>query len=118
MGKTILEAKELCTKYITHSREDVYAVDRVSLSLEEGKSIGIAGESGCGKSTLALSLMGYYFPPLHYISGEIIIDGKSITGLSPDIVRKSILGTEISYIPQAAMNALNPTQRIIRFVED
>ena len=118
MGKIILEAKELCTKYITHSREDVYAVDRVSLSLEEGKSIGIAGESGCGKSTLALSLMGYYFPPLHYISGEIIIDGKSITGLSPDIVRKSILGTEISYIPQAAMNALNPTQRIIRFVED
>ncbi len=32
--------------------------------------------------------------------------------------RKSILGTEIAYIPQAAMNALNPTQRIIRFIED
>jgi len=36
----------------------------VSLKVEEGKSLGIAGESGCGKSTLALSLMGYYFPPL------------------------------------------------------
>ena len=118
MGKTILEVKGLCTKYITRAREDVYAVDHVSLTLEEGKSLGIAGESGCGKSTLALSLMGYYFPPLHYSSGEIIIDGKSITGMDPDTVRKSILGTEISYIPQAAMNALNPTQRIIRFVED
>lgn len=118
MGKTILEVKDLCTKYITRSREDVYAVDHVTLALEEGKSLGIAGESGCGKSTLALSLMGYYFPPLHYTSGDIIIDGKPITGMAPDTVRKSILGTEISYIPQAAMNALNPTQRVIRFVED
>lgn len=118
MGKTILEVKDLCTKYITRSREDVYAVDHVSLKLEEGKSLGIAGESGCGKSTLALSLMGYYFPPLHYTSGEIIIDGRPITGMNPDVVRKTILGTEIAYIPQAAMNALNPTQRIIRFLED
>ena len=38
--------------------------------------------------------------------------------MNPDNVRKSILGTEIAYIPQAAMNALNPTQKIIRFVED
>lgn len=118
MGKTILEVKDLCTKYITRSHEDVYAVDHVTLKLEEGRSLGIAGESGCGKSTLALSLMGYYFPPLHYTSGDIIIDGKPITGMDPDTVRKSILGTEIAYIPQAAMNALNPTQRIIRFVED
>ena len=63
-------------------------------------------------------MMGYYFPPLHYISGDIIIDGKNISGLDPDTVRKSILGTEISYIPQAAMNALNPTQKIISFLED
>jgi peptide/nickel transport system ATP-binding protein len=110
MGKTILEVKDLTTKYITRFREDVYAVDHVSLSIEEGKSVGIAGESGCGKSTLALSLMGYYFPPLHYTSGDIIIDGQNITKLDPDTIRKNILGTEIAYIPQAAMNALNPTQ--------
>jgi peptide/nickel transport system ATP-binding protein len=114
----MLEVKELTTKYITRFREDVYAVDHVSLTVEEGKSLGIAGESGCGKSTLALSLMGYYFAPLHYTSGEIIIDGKNITGLNPDDVRKSVLGTEIAYIPQAAMNALNPTQKIIDFIED
>ena len=118
MGKTILEVKNLTTKYITRFREDVYAVDGVSLSIEEGKSLGIAGESGCGKSTLALSLMGYYFPPLHYTSGDIIIDGKNISKMKPDTIRKSILGNEIAYIPQAAMNALNPTQKIIRFIED
>ena len=118
MGKKILEVRNLKTKYITRFHEDVYAVDGVSFEIEEGKSLGVAGESGCGKSTLALSMMGYYFPPLHYISGDIIIDGKNISGMDPDSVRKSILGTEIAYIPQAAMNALNPTQRIIRFVED
>jgi len=118
MGKTILEVRNLTTKYITRFREDVYAVDSVSLSIEEGKSIGIAGESGCGKSTLALSLMGYYFPPLHYTSGDIIIDGKNITQMKPDDIRKTILGNEIAYIPQAAMNALNPTQKIIDLIED
>ena len=114
----MLEVNELTTKYITRFREDVYAVDHVSLKVEEGKSLGIAGESGCGKSTLALSLMGYYFAPLHYSSGKIIVDGKNITGMDPDDVRKTILGNEISYIPQAAMNALNPTQRVIHFIED
>ncbi len=118
MGNVILEVRNLKTKYVTRFHEDVYAVDGVSFTIEEGKSLGIAGESGCGKSTLALSMMGYYFPPLHYMSGEIIIDGKNISGMNPDDVRKTILGTEIAYIPQAAMNALNPTQKIIRFIED
>jgi peptide/nickel transport system ATP-binding protein len=118
MSKVMLEVRELTTKYITRFGEDIYAVDHVSLKVEEGKSLGIAGESGCGKSTLALSLMGYYFPPLHYTSGEIIIDGRNISGMDPDDIRKSILGREISYIPQAAMNALNPTRKIINFIED
>ena len=118
MANVMLEVKELTTKYITRFGEDVYAVDHVSLKVEEGKALGIAGESGCGKSTLALSLMGYYFAPLHYTSGEIIIDGRNISGMNPDEVRKSILGKEIAYIPQAAMNALNPTRKIIHFIED
>ena len=118
MSEVILEVNNLTTKYITRYNEDVYAVDHVSLKVEEGKSLGIAGESGCGKSTLALSLMGYYFAPLHYTSGEIIIEGRNISGMDPDDVRKSILGKEIAYIPQAAMNALNPTQKVINFIED
>jgi peptide/nickel transport system ATP-binding protein len=118
MGQVMLEVKDLTTKYITRYNEDIYAVDHVSLKVEEGKTLGIAGESGCGKSTLALSLMGYYFAPLHYTSGEIIVNGRNISGMDPDVVRKAILGTEIAYIPQAAMNALNPTRKIIDFIED
>ena len=89
MGKVMLEVKDLKTKYVTRFKEDVFAVDGVSLKIEEGKSLGVVGESGCGKSTLALSLMGYYFAPLHYISGEIIIDGQTkleaIPGTPPNL---------------------------------
>lgn len=118
MDRIMLDVRDLTTQYITRFNEDIYAVDHVSLQIEEGRSLGIAGESGCGKSTLALSLMGYYFPPLYYTSGDIIIDGRNISGMKPDDVRKLILGNEIAYIPQAAMNALNPTLKIIHFIED
>ena len=40
--------------------------------------------------------MGYYFAPLHYISGDIIVDGRKISGMKPDDVRKNILGNEIA----------------------
>jgi peptide/nickel transport system ATP-binding protein len=115
---TMLEVKNLTTYYRTRMNERVCSVDNVSFTLEDGKSIGIAGESGCGKSTLAMSVMGYYFPPLFYETGSIAIDGKEITGLSPDTIRRTVLGSEIAYIPQAAMNALNPSRKIIRFIED
>ena len=115
---TLLEVKNLKTSYKTRLGEYVHAVDGVSLSLKEGCSIGIAGESGCGKSTLALSLTGFFNPPLYHMSGSILLNGKDITKLSPQEMRVDVLGKEISYIPQAAMNALNPTQKIGAFVYD
>ena len=48
MGKVMLEVRNLKTKYVTRFHENVYAVDGVSFKIEEGKSLGIAGESGCG----------------------------------------------------------------------
>jgi peptide/nickel transport system ATP-binding protein len=114
----MLEIKDLTTYYKTRMNERVCSVDRVSFTLEDGRSLGIAGESGCGKSTLAMSVMGYYFPPLYYEAGSILIDGKDITTLDPDTIRTTVLGSEIAYIPQAAMNALNPTRKIMRFIED
>jgi len=118
VNRLILDVRDLTTKYVTRQGEGVYAVDHVSLKLYEGRSLGIAGESGCGKSTLALSLMGYYFAPLHYMSGEILLGDRNISKMAPDDVRRKVLGTDIAYIPQAAMNALNPTRKVIDFIED
>ena len=42
MGKVMLEVNNLKTKYVTRFHEDVYAVDGVSLKIEEGKSLGVA----------------------------------------------------------------------------
>ena len=118
MAEQILKVRNLKTFYRTRLKENVYAVDGVDLDLKEGRVLGIAGESGCGKSTLALSLMGYYFPPLHYGGGVIEIDGTDIMTLPYETLRTKYLGTEIAYIPQAAMNALNPTRKISAFVID
>lgn len=118
MAKQVLKVRGLKTYYKTRLKENVYAVDGVDLDLYEGRVLGIAGESGCGKSTLALSLMGYYFPPLHYGGGTIEINGEDIMKLPYEELRTKYLGTGMAYIPQAAMNALNPTRRIANFVVD
>ena len=118
MAQPVLKVSGLKTFYKTRLKENVYAVDGVDLELQEGRVLGIAGESGCGKSTLSLSLMAHYFPPLHFGGGSIEIDGTDIMKLEYEELRTKYLGTEIAYIPQAAMNAMNPTRKISKFVID
>ena len=114
----VLVVKDLKTAYKSRLGDYNHAVDGVSFTLQEGRTLGIAGESGCGKSTLALSLMGFYFPPLTYLSGVIQIEGRDIMTMPYEELRRTILGKELAYIPQAAMNALNPTKRVLNFVRD
>ena len=82
MGKVMLEVNNLKTKYVTRFHEDVYAVDGVSLKIEEGKSLGVAGESGCGKTTLGRTVLRLYEPT----GGKIVYDGKVLfdNPLNPD----------------------------------
>lgn len=118
MPISTIEAKHLSAQYQTRFGESIYAVDNVNLSLQEGKILGIAGESGCGKSTLANCLMGCFFKPLNHSGGELFIEGESVLKLPYETYRKAYLGKKIAYIPQAAMNALNPTLKIKHFIRD
>lgn len=108
---TLLEARNLKTHFFTQ-RGVVRAVDGVNLSLDEGETLGIAGESGCGKSTLAYSLIRLVPPPGKIIDGEIIYQGKNILALDEETFRREIRWREISMVFQGALNSLNPMYTI------
>ncbi|ASJ05582.1 ABC transporter ATP-binding protein [Thermococcus barossii] len=94
----------------------VKAVDGVSFDVREGEVFGIAGESGCGKSTLVHSLILRKRPMVH-MGGRALFKGRDLMGLSEGEARR-IRYTELSIIPQYAMNALNPTKKIRDIVWD
>jgi len=107
----LLEVDGLRTYYFT-SEGVVKAVDNVSLSLERGESLGLAGESGCGKSTFGYSILRLVPPPGRIVGGKILFDGKDILRLDEESFRKEYRWKRISMVFQGAMNALNPVRRI------
>jgi peptide/nickel transport system ATP-binding protein len=110
MNEQVLQIKDLRVYYYTDAGA-VKAVDGVTFSLGRGTKMGLVGESGCGKSTMALSLMRLIKPPGRIVEGQALLDGTDLVQLSEEEMRKARL-TEISLIPQGAMNSLNPVARV------
>lgn len=107
---------ELLTKIYRQERgwlsgtEQVVAVDRVSLKLVQGTTLGLVGESGCGKSTLSRLLIGLERPS----SGRIMYRGTDITGWSSRRLRP--LRPRIQMVFQnscASFDPLLPVERIV-----
>jgi len=110
MNMQLLKLQDLRVFY--HIEEgSVKAVDRVTLSLAKGERLGLVGESGCGKSTIAMAIMGLIKPPGQIEGGRILLDEVDLTKLSEGEMRRVRL-SQISLIPQGAMNSLNPVSRI------
>ena len=59
--------------------DEVFAVDDVSLDIQQGEIFALLGSSGCGKSTLLRMLAGFEVPT----SGQILLAGKDIVSLAP-----------------------------------
>jgi Fe-S cluster assembly ATP-binding protein len=62
--------------------EDKEILKGINLTVRSGETHALMGKNGSGKSTLASTLMGH--PSYEVVSGEVLIDGESILGLSPD----------------------------------
>src|SRR5918996_1115167 len=103
----LIQVKDLRTSFIT-SEGEVRAVDGVSFTIEEGKTLGLVGESGCGKSVTSLSIMRLVpSPPGRIVEGEILYRGRDLLKLNNEEMRK-MRGNEISMIFQEPMTSLNP----------
>jgi len=114
---SLLEAEHVKAYY--RVREGfVKAVDDVSLHLDRGVIMGLAGESGCGKSTLVNTLMLNIRPPLYLIDGRITLDGNLLSKMDKQTLKKKVWGVLVSIVPQSALNALMPTQKIIDLIKD
>ncbi|MFH1351168.1 MAG: ABC transporter ATP-binding protein [Pseudomonadota bacterium] len=106
----LLEVENLSVGYRT-KKGYLRAVDWVSFSLEEGRSLGFVGESGCGKTTIGMTLMGLLPSNGHVNHGTIIFEGEDLLNKGEE-ERRRIRWRKISMIFQAAMNALNPVHRV------
>ncbi len=114
--KPVLQVLNLLVTYYTDAGR-AKALDDVSLTLNAGEKLGLVGESGSGKSTMALAMMRMIKPPGRIEGGQVIVDGTELTKLSDEEMLKARL-SKIAYIPQGAMNSLNPVLRIGRQMVD
>lgn len=110
MSEPLLKVRDLTVSYLIKG-ERGRAADNVSFDLHAGERLGIVGESGSGKSTLALALMRLHKPPARIEAGSAVLDGTDLLTLEGEALRR-FRWSQISMIPQGAMNSLNPVMRI------
>jgi peptide/nickel transport system ATP-binding protein len=110
LTQPVLNVVDLQVTYYTDAGR-AKALDNVTFTLNAGEKLGLVGESGSGKSTMALAMMRMIKPPGRIEGGQVIVDGTDLTKLSEENMLKARL-SKIAYIPQGAMNSLNPVLRI------
>ncbi len=94
------------------------AVDRASLFLNKGETLGVVGESGCGKTVTSLSILGLIpSPPGAIESGRIRFEDRNLLELDTEALR-SLRGRDIAMIFQKPMTSLNPVLAVGRQVAE
>jgi peptide/nickel transport system ATP-binding protein len=106
----ILQVDGLSVTYRTRNREN-RALDRATLTLAKGETLGIVGESGSGKSTLSKAIMRL----VNAESGSIKFQGQDITGLTPNQLQP--VRRDLQMIFQDPFGSLNPRKSIRDILE-
>jgi oligopeptide/dipeptide ABC transporter ATP-binding protein len=90
----------------------VQAVDDVDFDLNYNEAIVVVGESGCGKTSFARGVLRLLPKNVDTYSGRVILDNQDTMTLNDEVFRQNIRWVQMSMVPQAAMNALNPVIKI------
>jgi ABC-type oligopeptide transport system ATPase subunit len=92
--------------------EPVIAVDNVSLSVDQGQTLGLVGESGSGKSTLGRLISRLIEPD----EGSVVLDGVDLTRLKGHKLR--LARSEFQVVFQEPFASLNPRMAVGQIVEE
>src|SRR4030095_12352130 len=104
----LLDIRRLSTHYVSARGTRVTrAVDDVTLTLDQGQTLGIVGESGSGKTPLALTLLRLLPTAARIVAGEMLFEGQDLLKKSDGEMRR-IRGKRIAMILQDPMMSLNP----------
>ena len=112
---TLLRLEDVSVTYRT-ADGPVPAVRGVTLELEAGSTLGVAGESGSGKSTLAATVLRLN-PASATVTGRVLLDGEDVLGMTFGRLR-AVRWAEASIVFQGALHSLNPLQKIGRQVAE
>ncbi|WP_296741190.1 ABC transporter ATP-binding protein [Mesorhizobium sp.] len=108
----LVEIRDLHVGAVTDAGREVEIIRGVSFDIAPGSIVALIGESGSGKTTIALSLMGHARSGCSIRSGTIRVGPHVVTAMT-ERQRAKVRGTEVSYIPQSAAAAFNPSRRIM-----
>jgi peptide/nickel transport system ATP-binding protein len=104
-------AVEDLTVTLTRPGGRVPVLERLSFSVEAGRTVALVGESGCGKSMTALAIMGLLPEGFARTGGRIRLAGEDIAAAKPARLR-ALRGSALSMIFQEPMTSLNPVLTI------
>lgn len=111
MSEVLLEVKNL-KKYFDTPKGKLHAVDDISFSLDQGKTLGLVGESGCGKSTTGRVILRL----IEATDGEITYRGIKIRDLKSNQMRE--LRKEMQIIFQDPFSSLDPRMTVSEIIEE
>ena len=111
MSQQLLHVEDLVLHFKT-TGGTVQAVDGVDFDLDVHRAVVILGESGCGKSSLAKAILRLLPRNIEAYSGKVYLQGKDVMELGEEEFRLNVRWVQMSLVPQAAMNALNPVLRV------